>query len=94
MCSIAVYGDNIAEFNSACLHFKQENDKYFLIVYLKAFPQERHWFPKCDLLVGIGNKINKQPDFGVLSSQVHTSHFSNTCITIIATWGPINPLID
>lgn len=94
MCSIALCGDNSADIISASLCFEQQNANYFLIVYLKAFPEEQHWFPMCDLMDGIGNGINKQPDFGALLSRVHASHFGNTCITIIATLGPINPLID
>lgn len=92
--SDALRGDNCAEVISASPHFKQQNGNYSLIVRLKAFPQEGHWFPKCDLLAEIGNVMNKQPDFGALSSRARASHSSSTCITIIATWGPINPLID
>lgn len=90
MFSIALYGENIADFIR--LHFKQQNANYSLIVNLKTFPQEEHWFPRRDLLVGIGNQMNKQP--AALSGHVRASHFSNRCITIIATQGPINLLND
>lgn len=91
MGSIALYGDN-SEIISASLHFKQQNSNYFLIVYLKAFPQEGQWFPKCDLLAGIGNVMNKQPDVGVLSSQVLTSQFTNKMYYRNSYMGPNQPL--
>lgn len=61
MCSTALSGNNIGEFLCATPHFKQPNANYFLIVYLKAFPQDGHWFPKCDLLVQTGSKWTNSP---------------------------------
>lgn len=84
MCSVALYGDNLGEIMYVSLHFKQQKCNNFLIVYLKAFPQGSH-FP-CGIWVGISNGMNKLPDFGALSSQVHNSH--------LAKRGLINPLID
>ena len=79
MRSAAPRDDNFVEMISASPHFKKQSRNYFLIVYLSAFPQEERWFPQCDLVVGEGSGLNKQPDFGALWSQVHTprSYYHN-----------------
>lgn len=45
-------------------------------------------------MFGAGNEINKQAEFEDFSRPAHASHFGNMDGTVIATLGPISPLID